>query len=87
MPLRTIDLCAGIGGIRRGFEMTGHYQNVLSAEIDKYACTTYEHLYNENPYNDLTSDAFKNKVAKAAYKVGEAIIDTTNSATSYSLLL
>lgn len=37
--------------------------------------------------NTNNLDAFKNKVAKAAYKVGEAIIDTTNSATSYSLLL
>lgn len=69
MPLRTIDLCAGIGGIRRGFEMTGHYQNVLSAEIDKYACMTYEHLYHENPNNDLTSDEFKNLVAATAYDV------------------
>lgn len=69
MPLRTIDLCAGIGGMRRGFEMTGHYQNVLSAEIDKYACMTYEHLYHENPYNDLTSDEFKNLVAATEYDV------------------
>ena len=37
--------------------------------------------------NTNNLDAFKNKVAKAAYKVGEAIIDTTNSATTYSLLL
>ena len=41
MPLRTIDLCAGIGGIRRGFELAGAYKNVLSAEIDPYACKTY----------------------------------------------
>ena len=34
---RTIDLCAGIGGIRKGFERTGHFFNVLSAEIDEYA--------------------------------------------------
>jgi len=44
-PYRTIDLCAGIGGIRRGFELAGNFVNVLSAEIDKYACMTYEHLY------------------------------------------
>lgn len=69
MPLRTIDLCAGIGGIRRGFEMTGHYQNVLSAEIDKYACLTYEHLYHENPRNDLTTDEFKRMVAETEYDV------------------
>lgn len=69
MPLNTIDLCAGIGGIRKGFEMTGHYRNVLSAEIDKYACMTYKHLYNEDPSNNLTSDEFKNTVAETNYDV------------------
>ena len=33
MKYKTIDLCAGIGGIRRGFELTGQFENVLSAEI------------------------------------------------------
>ena len=57
---RTIDLCAGIGGIRRGFERTGHFQNVLSAEIDEYAARTYEKNFNgDNPRNDLTTDEFK----------------------------
>ena len=50
MPIRTIDLCAGIGGVRKGFERTGYFENVVSAEIDKFACLTYEHLYHENPY-------------------------------------
>ena len=54
MPFYTIDLCAGIGGIRKGFEMTGYYENVASAEIDRFACMTYEHLYQEDPSNDLT---------------------------------
>ena len=31
--MRTIDLCSG--GIRRGFELAGDFENVLSAEIDK----------------------------------------------------
>lgn len=58
---RTIDLCAGIGGIRRGFERTGHFYNVLSAEIDEYAARTYEYNFNgDNPRNDLTTDEFKN---------------------------
>ena len=35
MPYRTIDLCAGIGGIRKGFEMTGAFENILSSEVDK----------------------------------------------------
>ena len=69
MPLRTIDLCAGIGGIRKGFEMTGHFENVLSAEIDRYACITYEHLYGENPLNDLTSAEFKDRVDELEYEV------------------
>ena len=69
MPFRTIDLCAGIGGIRKGFEMTGNYVNVLSAEVDKYACLTYEHLYGENPSNDLTSEEFKNLVDNTEYEV------------------
>lgn len=68
MKLKTIDLCAGIGGIRKGFEMTGFYENVLSAEIDPYACLTYKHLYGENPYKDLTSDDFKSMLKKRKYK-------------------
>lgn len=69
MPYRTIDLCAGIGGIRKGFELTGQFENVLSSEIDKYACKTYMHLYGENPQNDLTSDSFKDLVASMEYDV------------------
>lgn len=69
MVYKTIDLCAGIGGIRRGFEMTGQFKNVLSAEIDEAACTTYEHLYGDNPRNDLTSEAFLQKVIDTKYDV------------------
>lgn len=66
---KTIDLCAGIGGIRKGFELTGGFENVLSAEIDEYACRTYQHLFNENPKNDLTSEEFKTKVSETSYDV------------------
>ena len=55
MIYKTIDLCAGIGGIRRGFELTGYFDNVLSAEIDECACKTYEHLFGENPNATLQS--------------------------------
>lgn len=68
-PFRTIDLCAGIGGIRRGFERAGGFTNVLSSEIDKYACMTYEHLYGENPSNDLTTDEFKQTVKNTPYDI------------------
>lgn len=69
MPYRTIDLCAGIGGIRKGFEMTGGFVNVLSAETDKYACRTYEHLFGDNPENNLTSEEFKALVQHTDYEV------------------
>ena len=69
MIYKTIDLCAGIGGIRRGFELTGKFQNVLSAEIDFCAAKTYEHLFGENPLNDLTSDEFKTKVSETDYDI------------------
>lgn len=64
-----IDLCAGIGGIRRGFELTGGFVNILSSEIDRYACMTYEHLYAENPYNDLKTEEFKQKVENVEYEI------------------
>lgn len=66
---KTIDLCAGIGGVRRGFELTGRFENVLSAEIDKYACKTYEHLFGDNPMNDLTTDEFLEKCKAVDFDV------------------
>ena len=69
MPFKTIDLCAGIGGIRKGFEMTGHFQNIMAAEIDKYACMTYQHLYGDNANHDLTSAEFKSELDTLQYDV------------------
>jgi DNA (cytosine-5)-methyltransferase 1 len=69
MEYATIDLCAGIGGIRRGFELTGHFHNKLSAEIDKFACITYEHLFQENPFNDITTNEFKRVADNTDYDV------------------
>ena len=69
MPYKTIDLCAGIGGIRRGFELAGGFKNIISAEIDESACRTYEHLFHDNPRNDIASDAFKKKITKLHYDI------------------
>lgn len=57
--IRFIDLFAGTGGIRLGFEQAlnelGLESNcVLSAEIDREACKTYENNFGENPYCDIT---------------------------------
>ena len=66
---KTIDLFCGIGGIRKGFELTNKFSNILSAEIDKYACITYQHLYGKNPLNDITKEEFKQKVENLNYDV------------------
>jgi len=68
-PFRTVDLCAGIGGIRRGFERVGVFRNVLSAEIDKHACITYEHIFGENPSNDLMAEEFKISTEQTPYEI------------------
>ena len=69
MPFTTIDLCAGIGGIRKGFELTGYFTNLMAAEIERYACMTYQHLYGEDANNDLTSEEFKAALDELHYDV------------------
>lgn len=51
--MKFIDLFAGIGGIRIGFEEFFD-KCVFSSEIDKYAKQTYEANFNENPHGDIT---------------------------------
>ncbi len=53
---RIIDLFAGVGGIRLGFEKAfkDKASFVFSSEIDKYAQITYNENYNEVPYGDIT---------------------------------
>jgi len=48
-----IDLFAGIGGIRLGFERFGG-ECVFSSEWDKYAQLTYEANFGEKPHGDMT---------------------------------
>ena len=40
--LRTIDLFAGIGGIRKGFELTGRFETVFANDMDKNCKVTYD---------------------------------------------
>ena len=51
---KSIDLFAGIGGIRLGFEMTKRVKNIYGSEIDTYAAQTYEANYGDNPLSDIT---------------------------------
>lgn len=50
---RTIDLFAGIGGIRLGFQKHGG-ETVFSSEWDKPAQETYAANFSEIPYGDIT---------------------------------
>lgn len=50
---RFIDLFAGIGGIRLGFEAVGG-ECVFSSEFDEDACKTYEANFGEHPSGDIT---------------------------------
>lgn len=53
---RAIDLFAGIGGIRLGFQQAfeDKIKFVFSNEIDDDACKTYEANFGENPKGDIT---------------------------------
>lgn len=48
-----IDLFAGIGGIRLGFESAGGHC-VFSSEFDEDACKTYQANFGEHPHGDIT---------------------------------
>ena len=50
---KMIDLFAGIGGIRLGFENNGG-ESVFSSEWDQYSQKTYQANFDEIPYGDIT---------------------------------
>lgn len=54
-----IDLFAGIGGFRQGFERAG-FQCVFTSEIDKACQEVYYNNYKEIPHGDITQIAPKN---------------------------
>ena len=56
LSYKFIDLFAGVGGIRLGFEKVFQDKSsfVFASEIDKFAQTTYTHNYNHLPSGDIT---------------------------------
>jgi DNA (cytosine-5)-methyltransferase 1 len=50
--MKFIDLFAGIGGFRQGFEMAG-FECVFSCEIDKNCREVYSKNFHENPAGDI----------------------------------
>ncbi|MDT3663425.1 MAG: DNA (cytosine-5-)-methyltransferase [Anaerobiospirillum sp.] len=55
-PLRFIDLFAGIGGMRLGFEQAG-CRCVFSSEWNRFSRRTYEANFHEQPAGDITKIA------------------------------
>ena len=53
MAYKFIDLFAGIGGVRLGYERNG-MECVFSSEWDKAAQDTYEANFGERPHGDIT---------------------------------
>lgn len=56
--IKFVDLFAGIGGFRLGFEKAG-CSCVFSSEIDEHACSMYELNFGINPFCDITKLAPK----------------------------
>lgn len=53
MSYKFIDLFAGIGGFRQGFEQVG-FKCVFSSEMDEHAQEMYFENFNEKPFGDIT---------------------------------
>jgi DNA (cytosine-5)-methyltransferase 1 len=55
-PYRAVDLFAGIGGVRLGFQEAfgNQIKFVFASEIDKYARMTYENNFGDIPHGDIT---------------------------------
>lgn len=51
---KMIDLFAGIGGTRLGFQLTGKTKSVFSSEWNKFSQKTYKANFGETPAGDIT---------------------------------
>ncbi|WP_228065117.1 DNA (cytosine-5-)-methyltransferase [Streptococcus cuniculi] len=54
LPFKMIDLFAGIGGTRLGFQLTNEVETVFTSEWDKFAQKTYITNFGDTPEGDIT---------------------------------
>lgn len=54
LPFKMIDLFAGVGGTRLGFQLTDEVQTVFTSEWDKFAQKTYITNFGDIPEGDIT---------------------------------
>ncbi|RMI73764.1 DNA (cytosine-5-)-methyltransferase [Streptococcus iniae] len=54
LPFKMIDLFAGIGGTRLGFQLTNEVETVFTSEWDKFAQKTYTTNFGDLPEGDIT---------------------------------
>jgi DNA (cytosine-5)-methyltransferase 1 len=64
--LRAIDLFAGIGGIRKGFESTNRFQTVYANDFDKHCKLTYDKNFHDTKLSlqDVRSVSVANDIPK-----------------------
>ena len=65
-----IDLFAGIGGIRLGFEHWG-CKTVFSSEIDPHAAKMYEENFGELPFGDINGISASEKQVLRTFYSGD----------------
>ncbi len=60
--LKTIDLFAGIGGIRKGFERTGLFETVYANDFDRFCKLTYDQNFDQTKMSlkDIRQVSVKN---------------------------
>lgn len=65
-----IDLCHGIGGLRKGFERTGAYACILAADIDENSQNLYRATFGmPKPLGDIFSDEVYQAIKETDYDI------------------
>lgn len=65
-----IDLCHGIGGLRKAFERTGAYACVLAADIDENSRNLYKSIFGTpKPLGDVTTKEVDEVIKRTNYDI------------------